>query len=165
EPNSGDRAVLLGTEQVPRAPDLEVPQRDLESLAQLVKAGDDVEAFVCAFGQRAARVVKKVGVSPPPRAAHAAAQLIELSKTETIRALDQYRVHVGDVETRLDDGRADQHVVLGSLEVDHHVGKLVFRHLPVTYGHARLRHQPAHALSGLLNCPHPVVHVVDLATA
>ena len=122
EADGGDGPMLFGAQQVPSAPDLQVPQSDLESLTQLVQAGDDVQAFVGAFGERAARIVKKVRVRPAARAADAAAQLVELREPETIRALDHYRVHVGDVETRLDDGRADEHVELGGLEVHHHPG-------------------------------------------
>ena len=90
--------MLLGTQQVPRAADLQVAQRDLEALAQLVQAGDHVEPLVRLLGQRPARVVEEVGVSAPSRATNAAAQLIQLRQAEAVGALDDDRVDVGDVE-------------------------------------------------------------------
>ena len=65
EADGSDRTVLLCAEQVARASDLQVAQRDLESLAELVQPRHDVEPLVRLFRQRPARVIKEVGISAP----------------------------------------------------------------------------------------------------
>ena len=127
ETHRRDRAVLLGAEQVAGAADLEVAKGDLETLPELVQPGDDVQPLVRLLGQRAARVVEEVGVRAPPGPADAAPQLIELRQPEAVGALDDDRVDVRDVEARLDDRRAHEHVELRGLELDHHVRELVLR--------------------------------------
>ena len=125
EADRGDGAVLLGAEQVPRTADLEVAQGDLETLAQLVKPRDHVQALVSLFGQRSARVVEKVGVGAASRPAYAATELVELGQPEAVGAFDDDRVDVRDVEPRFDDRRAHEHVMLARLEVHHHGRELV----------------------------------------
>ena len=64
--------------------------------------------------------VEQVRVGPPRRAAHATAQLVELGQAQRVGAVDDDGVGVGDVEARLDDRRAHQHVVLAAREGEHH---------------------------------------------
>ena len=124
--------MLLGAKKVAGSADLEVAECDLETLAELVQPGDHVESLVRVLGQRPARVVQEVRICAPARTTDSTAQLIELREAEPIRALDDDRVHVRDVETRFDDRRADEDVVLRRFEFDHHLGELVLGHLSVT---------------------------------
>src|SRR5205814_6118045 len=82
ETHRGDRAVLLSPKEVARAADLEVAERDLESLTELMQPGDDVEALIRLLGQRSPRVVQKVGIRAPARPPDPSAQLAELSEAE-----------------------------------------------------------------------------------
>src|SRR5205807_3785433 len=95
-----DRSVLLGAKKVAGAADLKVAKRDLETLAKLVQPGDDVKSLISVLGQRPARVVEEVRVRAPARPPHSTAQLVELRQAEPIRALDDDRVDVRDVEAR-----------------------------------------------------------------
>jgi len=54
--------------------------------------------------------------------------------------VDNDRVHVGDVEAALDDGGAQQHVVLALGKPQHHLGQLILVHLPMADHHRRLGH-------------------------
>ena len=78
ETDGGDGAVLLGAEQVARAADLEVAERDLEAHPELVQAGHHVQALVRVLGQRPRGVEKQVAVRPLAGPADATAQLVEL---------------------------------------------------------------------------------------
>ena len=51
--------------------------------------------------------------------ADAAAQLVKLRQTEAVGAFDDDRVAVGDIQAALDDGRADQDLVVAGDEVGH----------------------------------------------
>ena len=53
---------------------------------------------------------QQVGIGAAVRAAHAAAQLVELGEPEAVGAVDQNRVAQRDVEAVLDDGRGHQNV-------------------------------------------------------
>ena len=78
EADGGDRAMLLGTEQVAGAADLQVAERDLEAHAQLVQARHHVQSLVGVLGQRARRVEEQVAIGPLARAADPTAELVEL---------------------------------------------------------------------------------------
>src|SRR2546430_10535121 len=99
-----------------------------------MEARDDVQPLVGLLCEGALRVVEEVGVRSPARASNTPTELIELRQAEAVGALDDDRVDVRDVETRLDDGGAYEDVILARLEVDHHRRQLVFRHLSVADG-------------------------------
>jgi hypothetical protein len=75
------------------------------------------------------------------RAADAAAELVELSQAELIRAVDDDGVGVRKVQARLDDGRADQHLGLVFEKVQHDLLELFRPHLPVRHGDSGFRHR------------------------
>src|SRR5262249_34869806 len=97
--------VLLATQQVPRAPKLQVQCRDPESGTQLGELsngrkpapGDGRQCFI--------RRNKEIGVSTPVRSTDTSAELIQLGKTVSISPIDDQRVRHRDVQPVLDDGR------------------------------------------------------------
>ena len=113
----------------------------------------------------ARRGVEEVRVGALPRAAHAAADLVELGQPELVGALHDQRVRARDVEARLDDRGAHEHVGLAAQEVQHHLLELPLRHLAVGDEHARVGHERADALGGLVDRLHPVVQEEGLAAA
>ena len=68
-------------------------------------------------GARAQEDMPGVLASP-----HAAAQLMELRQTETLRILNEHDRCVGDVDTDLDDGGRDEHLNRTRLEIGHDLG-------------------------------------------
>ena len=64
-------------------------------------------------------------------AADSATDLVELAQPELVGALDDQRVRLRDVETRLDDRRRDEHVGVARQELQHLVLELALGHLAV----------------------------------
>ena len=110
-------------------------------------------------------VEEKVGVGLAVETPDAAAELVELRQTEAVRALDDQRVAVRDVEAGLDDRRADEDVVLARDEGRHHFLELARRHLAMADDDAGLRQQRGQAFGDGLDGLHAVVQVEDLAAA
>ena len=110
-------------------------------------------------------VVEEIGIGPLPRAADPATQLIELCQTHPVGIDHHDRICVGNVEARLNDGGADQHVGLALDELEHDIGESRLRHLAMPNYHASLRHQPFDALLRFLDRLHPVIDVENLAAA
>ena len=108
---------------------------------------------------------EQVGVGPLPGPADPAPQLVELAEAEQVGPVDDERVHRRHVDARLDDRRADEHVVLALPEVEHDLLERALVHLAVGDGDARLGHEVAHVARGVLDVLHPVVHVEHLALA
>ena len=79
----------------------------------------------------AASGIEEVRVRGHVRAADAAADLVELRKPESVRALDDERVRLRDVDPRLDDRRRDEHVGVAAQERVHLFLQLALLHLPV----------------------------------
>ena len=99
------------------------------------------------------------------RAADAAADLVELGEAEHVRALDDQRVRLRDVDARLDDRRRDEHVGVAAQERVHLLLQLALLHLPVRDDEAELRAQLPQLLGRLLDRLDPVVQVERLPAA
>src|SRR5690606_17863002 len=97
-------------QQLAGAADLQVVGGQGEAGAQLVHRGDRLQALPCIGGDRALVRHHQVGVGAVVRPSHAATQLVQLGQAEAVGAVDDDGVGVGDVDARLDDGRAQQHV-------------------------------------------------------
>ena len=98
-------------------------------------------------------------------AADATADLVQLGQPEHVRALDDERVDLRDVEPALDDRGRDEHVEVAAQELDHRLLELLVVHLAVPHADARLRHEPAQLLGRLVDRLDAVVQVEDLAVA
>ena len=75
------------------------------------------------------------------RAADPAAQLVELRQTEFVGAVDDNRIGVGKIETRLDDRRANQDLGLVVEKIDHDFFQFFGPHLAMRDGDFRFRNQ------------------------
>lgn len=95
------------------------------------------------------------------RAANASAQLVQLSQTEMVRALDDNGIGGRDIDPGLNDGGTDQHVKALVVEIIHHPFQLALAHLPVTDGNTCLRHQLRESIRRFLDILHVVIEVVD----
>ena len=163
--DGGDVAGLVAAEQVAGAPDLEVAHGDLEPRAQLGVLADGAQPLVGLLGQDLVGGEEQVGVGPLPGPAHPAPQLVELAQAEAVGPVDHQGVDGGHVDARLDDGRADQHVVGALPEVEDDLLQGAFVHLAVGHRHPGLGHQGPQLGGHLLDGRHPVVDVEDLAFA
>ena len=75
-----------------------------------------------------------------------------------VGAIDDHRVGVGDVESRLDDRRAHQQVDAVLDELAHHVLELALLHLAVRDRDFRLGHERAQMARHVVDVLDPVVH-------
>ena len=90
---------------------------------------------------------------------------MHLAEAEQVGALDDERVHGRHVDARLDDRRADEHVVAALPEVDDDLFERALVHLAVGDGDARLGHELAQPGGGGVDRAHPVVDPEHLALA
>ncbi len=156
---------LLVAEQVAGAADLQVAHRDLEARAELGVVRQRRQPLRRLGRERCRGVVEQVGVGALAAAAHASAYLVELRQPEGVGVLDDQRVGLRDVDARLDDRRAHEHVGAAAQVVHHHRLQLPLAHLPVGHREAHPRAQRAQALGRLLDRLHAVVQEERLPAA
>src|SRR5262249_56082309 len=87
-------------------------------------------------GELARLGIEQVRVRRDVAASDAATDLVQLREAELVGALDDQGVRLRDVETRLDDGRRDEHVRVAAEERQHLVLELALPHLAVRNEHA-----------------------------
>ena len=152
---------LLPPEQVPRAPQLEVAQRDAVARSEIGVVLEHLEALL---GLRIHLIGdEQVAGGAPVASADAPAQLIQLRQPELVRPVHDHRVRVGHVEPRLDDHRGYENVHLPPHEAPHHLVQLRFAQLPVRHRDAGAgRRQRAHPLRDRGDGLDAVVHEVRL---
>ena len=163
EADGRDVAALRRAEDVAGAAQLEVTHGDAEAGAELVVLADRRQAAVGRADQRGVPVEEEVGVGLAVEASHAPSQLVELGEAEPVRAFDDERVAVRDVQSGLDDGRADEHVEFAGDEGGHDFLELARRHLAVAHDDARLGHERGDPFRDGLDGLDTVVQVEDLA--
>src|SRR5438067_11377435 len=103
--------------------------------------------------------------------ADASAQLIQIGQAESVRAVDDDRVRIWNIETALDDCRANQHIDFSGHETGHDGFEFVRAHLAVPEldpgPRTKLRDLVAHFLDRLdavvekINLALPVQLAVD----
>ena len=165
ETDAGDVPGLLRAENRTGAADLEIPHRHREAGTQRGVLRDGGQTIVRGLGERLVRGIEEIGVAAFPPPADPAAQLVHLGQAEDLRPVDDQRVGIGDVQARLDDRGADEHVVLALPEPVDHLLQHVLVHLAVRHGDPGLRHGLAQPLRHGLDVLDPVVHVEDLTLA
>ncbi len=129
--DADDVAALLRTEEVAGAAKFEVAHGDAETGAELVVRAQGVEAFAADLDQARVAVEEEVGVGLVFETAHASAELVELREAEAVRAFDDDRVAVGDIEAGLDDRGADEDLMFACDEIGHLTLEFVLVHLAV----------------------------------
>ena len=88
---------------------------------------------------------------------------MELGKAQPVGVLHDEGIDVGNVDARLNNGGAHQHIRLAIHHGLHNGGQLLFAHLAVAHHHPDLRPQQfLDAGGGEVDGLHPVVEVVDL---
>jgi hypothetical protein len=156
---------LLVAQQVAGTADLEVAHGDLEAGPQLRVVAQRAEALRRLLGQRGGARVQEVGVGALAAAAHAAADLVELGQAEDVRALDDQRVGLRDVDARLDDARSHEHVGLAAQERTASRLERLLLELAVGHLEAHAGAQAAQALGRLVDRVDAVVDEERLAPA
>ena len=149
-----DIPALLRAQDIPRPAYLQVLHRNPKPRPQLTRIQHRTQPLLRRLSQAPRRRHHQVAVRPPRAPAHAPTKLVQLRQPQRIRPVDDQRVHIRNIQPRLDDSRAHQHIQLPLRELQHHILKIALVHLPVPHAHTRLRHQPA-------QMPRHVINVID----
>ena len=139
--------------------------REVEPDAEISQRLDGFEPLDRVGGHRPAVRHDEVGVGAVVRSAHPPAQLVQLGEAESVRAVDHDGVGVGDVDPRLDDRGAHQHLESTVIEVEHRQLQVAFAHLSVRDPHLGVRSEVAHVGGNPLDVLDLVVHEEDLSAA
>ena len=139
--------------------------REVEAASQVFEVLNGFKALYGIFCHRVVARRHEVGVGLMVAAPDAASQLMQLRESKHVRAVDEDGVGVGDVNARLDDGGAKEHVEALLVEVAHDVLQLPFAHLPVRHGDAGFGQELFQPLLARFNGAHFVMKEVDLAAA
>ena len=156
---------LLRAQQIARAANFEVAHCNLEARAELGVLADGFESLFCDFGQNLSPPERQIGVSMAARPSHAAAQLVQLGKAELIRVFNDEGVHVRNVDTGLNDRRADQNLNLSVGHCLHHVRQLLLIHLSVRYRNGHITEPLLELRRALVDRFDPVVEIIHLPAA
>ena len=100
---------------------------------------------------------KEVRVGLVLGAPHASAQLIQIRQTKLIRAIDDDRVCVWNIETAFDDGGANEDICFPGYESRHHCFELVGIHLAVSDFNSGVRTKIDNAIAHPLNARDPIM--------
>ncbi len=165
EADAGDVAALFAAQEVASAANLHIAHSDEVARAQRGVLGNRFEPGLGVGRQRAPGGMEEVGIGAAGGTADAPAQLVELRQTKLLCPVDNERVGVGEVETALDDRRAEQYVHPRLGEVDHNLLQLSLVHLAVGDDDPRFRHELLQPLAHNMNTLHPVVDEEDLTAA
>ena len=161
EPDRLREARLRCAEQIARAAQLEIPQRDAIARAEIRVMLEYVQPFVRVGVHLVGH--EEVAVGAPMAPAHAATQLVELRQAELIRAAHEHRVRVRHVEPGFDDHRGHENVHLAAHEPRHDVVERRALQLAVRHRHPSPRRgERPHPLGDRVDRLDAVVHEVHL---
>ena len=121
--DGGDLARLFDAEDIAGAADFEIAHGDFHAAAVSAGLGKGVESFADDFGQRSLSGDEEVGVGGAVPAADSSAQLVEIGEAESVGAVDEDGVGIGDVDAVFDDGRGDQNIGLAAFECSGRPGR------------------------------------------
>src|SRR5262249_32197 len=110
--NRYDVAALSATQNAAAAPNLQVRHGDAKPRAERAVLFDGADPFARGADCHHFARKKQVGVSLVLGSPNASAQLIQIRQTKLIRAIDNDRVCIWNIETAFDDCSANEHVGL-----------------------------------------------------
>ena len=93
------------------------------------------------------------------------ADLVELGEAQLVRILNDHRVGIRDIESRLDDRRGDEHIDITVDEIQHDLLELVLIHLTMSECHICLRNERRHMVCHLVDVVDTIVYIVHLPAA
>ena len=155
-------ARLLRAQQIAGAPDLQIPHGDFEAGAEFGKFPDGLQPLFGDVGEDFALPEGQIGKGVSAGTAHTAADLMQLGKAQLVGILDDQGVDIGNINTRLNDGGADQNLDFPVCHALHDVGKLLLIHFAVGSGYFHIAQPVFQPGGGLLDALRAVVQVVDL---
>ena len=132
-------SVLFRAKQIAGAAQFKVAHGDTEARAELGVLFERFKALFGDLGQRAVLRECEISVRSARRTTYAAAYLVELRKSQTVRVVDYERVRVGNVNSRFDYARADENVDVSEQHRAPDVFEPLFFHFSVSRHYLRVR--------------------------
>ena len=157
-------AVLGPSEHASGAADLQIAHGDAVAAPELREFPDRGEPLFRILLQHPVLLIHQKRIGRARGTSHAAAELIQLGQSEPVRVVDDDRVDIRYVETRLDDRGGNQHVDLPVDKINHDLLELFLLHLSVRKRHAGLGHELPDSVRDAVDVIHAVVHIVDLTS-
>ena len=142
---------------LPGAANFQIAHRDAKAGAERAVLLDRVDPLARRAHRHHLAREQQVGVGLVLGAPDATAELIEIGEPEAIGAIDDDRVGVRNIETALDDRRANEHVDFPGDETRHDRLERVRIHLSVADLHSRLRTKLDDAVAHFFDRLHAVV--------
>ena len=99
ESNASDVSRLLTAEQVAGPSNFKILQSHLHSRAEFVVGSNRGKAIVRQVGQRFGWVIEEVGISTFATATHATTNLVQLAEPETLGAINNQGICIGDINS------------------------------------------------------------------
>ncbi len=90
---------------------------------------------------------------------------MQITQSEILGVDDDDGIHVGHVDTRLNDGRGDQHILLVIHEIGNHLLQLFRIHLSMSNGNSYIRYFPFYQCLQLINILDAVIYNKNLPVA
>ncbi|CDE94401.1 unknown [Acidaminococcus sp. CAG:542] len=161
ETHSGNLAVLFRPQQVPGAPDFQIPHGDFEPGPQFRKVPDGLEPFLGHFTEYPVLFVQEIGVGQPGGPSHPPPHLVQLGEAEVFRTVDDDGIGQRHVQAVFDNGGAQEHIEIPVVEAQHHVFQFVLAHPSVGHTDGDPRDQFPEMGGDPAEPFDPVVDVID----
>ena len=109
--------------------------------------------------RRRDQIAEGLSVAPPDPTPH----LVQIGQAEVLGLVDQNGIGIGDVQSVLHNGRADQHIEASFHEAQEQLFQFLSLHLTVPYGHPCIWYDPLDHARHFSDVLHPVVYEEDLS--
>ena len=155
--------MLFRAQKISGAAQLQIAHRNLDTASQLRKFTDRLQTFFRLLTQQLVAPVHEKRIRSPPGTSDATADLVELRQPQPVGVVDDDRVRIRNVQSRLNDGRGHQNVDIALDEIQHNFFQFMFVHLPVGEHDVCLRHQSRHMVCHLVDVIDTVVDIIYLS--
>ena len=157
-------ARLLVAEQIAGTAQLKIAHGDTKARTELGVVGERGEARTRLLAQLGRIGIQQIGMCSHIRPANATTDLVQLRQAEQVGALDDQRIGRRNVETRLDDRRRDQDILIAAQERRHRLFQFTLGHLTMTNAKTQFGAELAQVRGRLLDRLDAIVEIEGLSS-
>ena len=155
--------MLLCSQQISSPSKLQVTHGDLESTSQICKLTDSRKSFFRHLPKHGVPSVHQKRIRRPVGTSDPASQLIKLGKSVLVRIMDDHGIHIGNIQSCLDNSSGNQHINVPIDKIIHNPFQFSLAHLSMGKIHPCVRHQLGNPKGNLINICNPVIDIINLA--
>ena len=134
----GNKSALFGTQQIASATNVQVLHSNVDATAEVGEILNGLQATACVIGKRRKRRREQVTEGLAIATPYATAHLVEVRKSKVMGIVNNNGVGIRNVDTALDDGGGEKHIVIVIHEIEDNLLQLFGLHLPVTDAHTAI---------------------------